>query len=291
MIRIEQIGEQRDSLGEGPLWDVDQQRLYWIDSYGPAVFSMDAAGGDRKRWPLPEPVGSIAIRKDGSGAVVALKSGFHLLDFASGKVTRINETHQGELRPRLNDGKVDKRGRFICGSMDWQEKDPIGKLFRLDPDFSLHELDDGIICSNGPCWSPSGDTLYFADSGNRVIYAYGYELATGEVRSKRTFTDFQKLRGLPDGATVDEEGYLWSCEVYSGRLIRFDPNGVVDRIVGLPVQSTTSIMFGGADLDIAFVTSMARPMGNEYHREREAGCLFAVHGLGVRGLPENRFGA
>jgi sugar lactone lactonase YvrE len=82
---------------------------------------------------------------------------------------------------------------------------------------------------------------------------------------------------------------VWSVEVCSGRLIRFDPNGVVDRIVGLPVQSTTSLTFGGADLDIAYVTSMARPMGNEYHREREAGSLFAVYGLGVRGLPEPRF--
>ena len=121
------------------------------------------------------------------------------------------------------------------------------------------------------------------------IYAYDYDMDTGDVRARRVFTTFDKLRGLPDGATVDEEGYLWSAEVYSGRLIRFDPNGVVDRIVGLPVKSTTSVIFGGADLDIAYVTSMARPMDNEYHREREAGCLFAVHGLGVRGLPESRF--
>jgi sugar lactone lactonase YvrE len=109
------------------------------------------------------------------------------------------------------------------------------------------------------------------------------------VRSRRLFANFEKLRGFPDGATVDEEGYVWSVEVYSGRLIRFDPMGVIDRVVGLPVQSTTSLTFGGADLDVAYVTSMARPMGGEYHREREAGCLFAIHGLGVRGLPEPRF--
>ena len=289
MIRIEQLGDQRDSLGEGPLWDVDHERLYWIDSYGPAVYRMDPGGGDRKRWSLPEPIGSLALRKDGRGALLALKSGFHFLDFESGEVNRINETHPGELRPRLNDGKVDPYGRFICGSMDFQEQAPVGKLFRLDPDLSLHVLDDGIICSNGPCWSPDGDTLYFADTTIRTIYAYGYDLETGAVTSRRVFTTFDKLRGLPDGATVDAEGFLWSVEVYSGRLIRFDPNGVVDRIVGLPVQSATSITFGGPNLDIAYVTSMARPMGNEYHREREAGCLFAVYGLGVRGRPEHRF--
>ncbi len=288
MLRIEVFCADKDSLGEGPLWDVAEERLYWIDSYGPAVHRCDPNGGDKRTWRLPEPVGSMALRA-GGGAVVSLRSGFHFLDFESGAVTRINETQPGELRPRLNDGKVDRQGRFVAGSMDFEERDPVGKLFRLDPDLSLTTLDTGIICSNGPCWSPDGRTLYFADTTKRVIYAYDYEPETGAVRSRRVFTSFETLRGLPDGATVDEEGYVWSCEVYSGRLIRFDPLGVVDRIVGLPVQSTTSLIFGGPDLDITYVTSMARPMGNEYHREREAGCLFAVHGLGVRGLPEPRF--
>jgi sugar lactone lactonase YvrE len=288
MLRIEVVSEDKDSLGEGPLWDVEEQRLYWIDSYGPAVHVMDPKGGAKKSWRLPEPVGSMALRRNG-GAVVSLRSGFHFLDFETGEVTCIQETHKGEMRPRLNDGKVDARGRFLSGSMDFEERDPVGKLFRLDPDLSLHTLDTGIICSNGPCWSPDGKTLYFSDTGKRVIYAYDYDLNSGDVRSRRVFTTFERLRGLPDGATVDAEGYVWSVEVYSGRLIRFDPMGVVDRIIGLPVQSTTSVVFGGANLDVAFITSMARPMANEYHREREAGCLFAVHGLGVRGLPEPRF--
>jgi len=288
MLRIEVLIDDKDSLGEGPLWDVDEQRLYWIDSYGPTVHRCDAAGGDIKHWRVPEPIGSMALRKAG-GAVVSLRSGFHFLDLDSGEVTRINETQPGELRPRLNDGKVDRRGRFIAGSMDFEEREGVGKLFRLDPDLSLHTLDAGIIVSNGPCWSPDDRTFYFADTFRKVIYAYDYDIDSGNVRSRRVFTTFDNLRGFPDGATVDAEGCVWSCEVYSGRLIRFDPNGVVDRIVGLPVKSTTSLIFGGPDLDIAYVTSMARPMGNEYHREREAGCLFAVHGLGVRGLPEPRF--
>jgi L-arabinonolactonase len=288
MLRIEVFCDDRNALGEGPLWDVEEQRLYWIDSYGPAVFSCDAKGGDRKCWKLPEPVGSIALREKG-GAIVSLRSGFHALDFKTGDVTLIARTQPGELTPRMNDGKVDRQGRFVAGSMDFEEAHPVGKLFRLDPDLSVHELDSGIICSNGPCWSLDGKTLYFADTGKKIIYAYDYDTATGNVSSRRVFTSFDRQRGLPDGATVDEEGYVWSCEVYSGRLIRFDPNGVVDRIVGLPVNSTTSLIFGGPDLDIAYVTSMARPHNNAYHHEREAGCVFAIHGLGVRGMPEPRF--
>ena len=288
MLRIEVFSKDRNDLGEGPLWDVEEQRLYWIDSYGPTVYSADVHGMDRKSWTLPEPVGSLALREKG-GAIVSLRSGFYALNFKSGEVSRIAQTHSGELTPRMNDGKVDRQGRFVAGSMDFEERNAVGKLFRLDHDLSVHELDHSIICSNGPCFSLDGKTLYFADTGKKVIYAYGYDTVTGNVLSRRIFASFEGQRGLPDGATVDAEGYLWSCEVYSGRLIRFDPNGVVERIVGLPVQSTTSLIFGGPNLDIAFVTSMARPYNGNYHREHEAGCVFAVHGLGVRGVPEPRF--
>ncbi len=288
MLRIEVFSDTRDALGEGPLWDDREQRLYWIDSYAPAVYSADADGGNRKRWPVPEPIGSLALREKG-GAILALRNGFYTLDFETGEVALIAETQPGELTPRMNDGKVDRQGRFVAGSMDFEERNPVGKLFRLDSDLSVHQLDHGIICSNGPCFSLDGRTLYFADTGKKAIYAYDYDTASGNVRSRRVFASFENQRGLPDGATVDSEGCVWSCEVYSGRLIRFDPDGVVDRIIGLPVQSTTSLTFGGAGLDIAYVTSMARPYNGAYHREREAGCVFAVHGLGVRGVPEPRF--
>ena len=98
MIRIEVFSASKDALGEGPLWDVNEQRLYWIDSYGPAIHRADASGGDRKRCRVPEPIGSLALREKG-GAVLALRSGFHFFDFGSGRTDRINETQPGELRP------------------------------------------------------------------------------------------------------------------------------------------------------------------------------------------------
>ncbi len=288
MLRIELIVDARAALGEGPLWDVEEQRLYWIDSLGPAVHACDAAGGSRRTWPLPEPVGSLALRRRG-GAVVALRSGFHFLDFDTGKVDRVIEPDPGIPRIRMNDGKVDHRGRFVAGYMDTEERDGLCGLYSLGPDLAVRKLDQGIVCSNGPCWSPDGRVFYFADTSREVIYAYDYDEATGEVSRRRVFATFEEMRGYPDGATVDAEGCLWSVEVYSGRLIRFAPDGSVDRMVGLPVGSTTSITFGGPDLDIAFITSMARPIGGVAPPEREAGGVFAVHGLGVRGLPEPRF--
>src|SRR5260370_18560517 len=118
------------------------------------------------------------------GAVVSVSSGFHLFDFVTGEVSRLNETQPGELRPRLNDGKVNWQGPIVAGSMDFEERDPVGKPFRLDSDFTLHTLDEGIICSNGPCWSLEGRTLYFSDTGRRGVYAHDYGTTPGNVPSR-----------------------------------------------------------------------------------------------------------
>jgi L-arabinonolactonase len=290
MLRMELLIDLRAELGEGPLWDEREQRIYWIDSLGALVHSCDAAGGGWRQWPVPGHIGSLALCETG-GAVVALQDGFYRLDFATGLSKKIGDPDPGKPRIRLNDGKVDRQGRFIAGYMDYEERDPICGLFRLDADLTIHKLADGIICSNGPCWSPDGKLFYFADTGTREIFVYDYDLATGNVSNRRLFACFAalNLKGLPDGATVDADGFIWSVSVYEGKLVRFAPDGAIDQVIGLPVESTTSVAFGGANLDVAYVTSMARTVKGVAPRERAAGGLFAIHGLGVRGIAEARF--
>ena len=174
--------------------------------------------------------------------------------------TRINETQPGELRPRLNDGKVDRQGRFVAGSMDFAG-DATGRQALPARSRSLgaharhrHHLSPTARAGARTARPSTSPTAIRASS--RPMTTTSRPATSARAASSPAS---RTLRGYPDGATVDAEGYVWSVEVYSGRLIRFDPNGVVDRIVGLPVQSTTSVIFGGADLDIAYVTSMARP--------------------------------
>jgi L-arabinonolactonase len=275
MLRIELLIDAHAELGEGPLWDVAEQRLFWIDSLGGRVHSCDADGGAPRSWEVPEHIGSLALRQTG-GAIVSLRDGFYALDFVSAACRKLADPDPGKPRIRMNDGKVDHQG---CG------------LFRLDPGGSVAKLDERIVCSNGPCWSPDGRTFYFADTYTREIWAYDYNTETGAAANRRVFCSFPAigLKGLPDGATVDAEGFVWSVSVYEGKLARFAPDGELDRVVGLPVESTTSLSFGGPGLDVAYVTSMARAVKGVSPKEREAGALFAVHGLGVRGLPEPRF--
>jgi sugar lactone lactonase YvrE len=290
-MRIEIVVDVKTTLGEGPVWDVEQQRLYWIDSFDGRILRCTEDGRELRAWDVGQKIGSMALRKNGDAAIVALQDGLYSLDMGSGDLQLIVDPEPGRPNNRLNDGKVDRQGRFIVGSMDTQEDEASAKLYRLDPDMSLHTLDEGIICSNGPCWSPNGETFYFVDTWSGDIWAYDYDNATGAVSNRRTFAKVDtSTGGAADGCTVDAEGCLWQALVYAGKLVRYTPDGRVDRVIDMPVKKVTSLAFGGPNLDTLFVTSMAKPPLPRFPEDgQQRGALFAITGLGVQGLAEKRF--
>jgi L-arabinonolactonase len=292
-MKIDVLVDVKTTLGEGPLWDVEQQRLYWIDATGMRIFRSTVEGSEIRAWDVPSRIGSMAIRKDGKGAICSLAKGFYTLDFATGECSLIAEIEADRPENWINDGKVDRRGRFFAGTMDSQESGPNGALYRLDPDFSVTKVESGIIVSNGPCWSPDDRIFYFADSWSGEIWAYDYDITSGTLANRRTFAKLDTSRGgAADGSTVDAEGYLWNAQVYDSKLIRYAPDGTVDRVIEMPVKKVTSMMFGGPNLDILFVTSMAKPPLPRFPDDGVLrGSLFAIRGLGIKGIPEPRFGA
>ena len=279
------------SVGEGPVWDVEQQALYWIDILEKKVYRLDSASGDLRQWDVPEIIGSMAIRKHGKSALVALGSGVHTLDFATGACTMLATSPDLNEQVQLADGKVDRRGRFIVGSSDRGMEDARGKVYALDPGASeLRAIDDGIILANGPCWSVDDRTFYHADSKKQMIYAYDYDIDTGTTSNKREFASTAQFGGIPDGATVDAENHLWSAICEGGKLVRFRPDGSVDRVVEFPLKIPGSVMFGGPELDKLYVPTLSPAfLGREPHPQD--GSTFVIEGLGVAGLPEPRFGA
>lgn len=289
-MRIDVIADVKPLLGEGPIWDVESQRLYFIDSLGQRIFRCTEHGAEFRAWSVPSPIGSMALRARG-GALAALADGFYVLNFKTGELTHIVDPEPEHPGNRLNDGKVDPAGRFICGSMDMAEAEPTGALWQLDAACTLRSLDTGIICSNGPCWSPDGLTLYAADSFRATIFAYDYDPGTGHATNRRDFAHPDASRGgAPDGATVDEEGFLWTCLVFDGRILRYTPDGSLDRVIDMPVRKITSLTFGGPDLDRLFVTSMSEPPLPKYPGDGPLrGSLFVIDDLGVRGRPEPHF--
>lgn len=299
---VECLVADSNELGEGPLWDVEEGVLYWVDGTGrrvgkPSLWRFDPRTGKQQSWMLDHDVGAMALRQ-GGGAVLALDDGFYFFDFTTGALELIQKIDPSQPRTRLNDGKCDRRGRFLAGAMDDLEELKICGLWRLDPDLKVTQLDDGIICSNGPCWSPDDKTFYFADTFQQTMWAYDYDLNTGTVSNRRDFASTQNESGFFDGSTVDAEGCVWNALVIGGDLIRYTPDGEVERRIGMPVKNITSLNFGGPQLDEIYVTSMARvrhPAVHDHFAKQlkpqfGAGSLFRIRGLGIKGSAEPRFG-
>jgi L-arabinonolactonase len=278
----------RALLGEGPLWDTGDRRLYWVDIKGRAVHQFDPATGRDRQWPTPEPVGSLA-RREAGGLVVALASGFHFLDLDSGTFRPAAKPEADRTENRLNDGKPDRRGRFWAGSMHDPETAPTGALYRLDPDGACHRMIDGIVISNALCWSPDGRTMYHADTIRRTVWAWDSDPDRGEIANRRVFVTLSGDEGNPDGATVDAEGFVWLAHWDGWQLTRHDPTGRTERVVRLPVQRPTCPAFGGPNLDVLYVTSATIGLSPEALAAQPcAGGLLALD-PGVRGVPEARF--
>lgn len=272
------------ALGEGPVWDPAGQCLYWIDIKRPALYRYTPGRGQTGTWPLPRPVGCVTPAADGR-ILLADQDGFAWLDPPGGVLVRIVDPEPHCPDNRFNDGKVDRAGRFWAGSVYEHEVREAGTLYRLDPDLTVTKWESGLTCPNGIGWSPDNRTMYFTDSMVRTVWAYEYDFATGGLGERRVFARLDPSDGVPDGLTVDREGYVWSAVWDGWRVIRYAPDGSIDREIHMPVQRPTSCMFGGAALDVLYVTSAS--VGVE--RAALAGGLFAIQ-VGVKGLPETPFG-
>lgn len=288
-MKIARVSTVHCMVGEGPVWDVAEQALYFIDIVGKAVHRYDPGTERTRSWDVGQIIGSMALRERG-GAIVALKDGIFTLDLASGTVGPLAAARHLHPRAQMNDGKVDRRGRFVVGSGDSDIRNcqPYGTLYSLHGDGSLHELDRGIAISNGPCWSPDNKTLYFSDSLLYRIYAYDYDIDTGEVANRRVFADTRSLGGIPDGATVDADGLMWMAICEGAKVVVYRPDGAIERTIDMPVKLPASVMFGGPRLDELYVTSIdPKLLGRE---SDGGGALFRITGLGARGIAEPRYG-
>jgi len=287
-LHIEILGPQRDDLGECPLWDERHAQLYWIDSHKPAIFRLDTRSGERREWGMPTPIGSIALCQSGR-LLVALADELIYLDPATGQTEALVRVPHAAEGIRLNDGRVDREGRFCVGSLVRGRPEPLGALYQVSANGRLVQLDQGVRVANTTCFSPDGRWLYFADSMANVIWRYPYDTATGAVGAREVLVDTAPIGSAPDGATVDAAGRLWVALVQSQQLGCFTPDGQLEQLIDVPVPFPTCPSFGGPDLDVIYLTSISSS-GNLLKTDHpQAGALMAIHGTGARGLPEVRF--
>ena len=295
--KAELIADSQCATGESPVWLASEQALYWVNIPAKQLCKWDAVTQKTTLWQTPEMLACIAPHAAG-GWIAGLESGvFHLLPQADGSLQSTRLCVAPHARPdmRFNDGRCDRQGRFVAGTMvlDMGLAASSAGVYSYEKNSNhraeLTLLLDGLIVPNGMAFSPDGRTMYLSDSHPTVqsIWTFDYDTDTGTPRNRRLFVDMTTLPGRPDGAAIDQDGCYWICGNDAGLIHRFTPEGRLDKSLAVPVKKPAMCAFGGPLLDTLYVTSI-RPAGIDLSDQPLAGGVFALN-PGTRGLPETPF--
>jgi len=269
-------------LGEGTLYSPRENTLYWVDIKRPAVHRLDLAQESIDSFPMPDYVGWV-VERAGGGFVAGLRRGVAYVRFAPLQIEYIAHLEADKPSYRLNDGKAHANGSVYFGTMDNDEQDDRGSLYRLFPDGRVVQLDSGYRVTNGPAFSADGKRMYTPDSARAVVYCFDM-MTDGSVANKRVFLQFKPGEGYPDGMTVDAEDGLWIAHFAGARVSRFAADGTLLATIAMPASNITNCAFAGPRLDRLFVTSASIGLDDAQRaRQPLAGSLFEVS-PGVHGL-------
>lgn len=287
------IVDGKCELGECVIWCERTQSVFWTDIQGATLWNHHPGDGVTRSWAMPERLSVFALTARTGRLLIGLASQLAFFDLDSAVVTPLCRVEEYLPTTRLNDGRCDRQGRFVFGTLNEDRgRAPIGSFYRLNTDLSLERLPlPGVAISNSVCFSPDGARMYYCDTMQGKIMCCDYDVVSGAISGQRLFVDLSGEQGSPDGSAIDSQGYLWNAQWGGARVVRYAPDGALDRIIAVPVSQPSCPSFGGAELDTLYVTTAHEGMSAAQRLEEPlAGGLFCVRLDGVRGLPEVRFG-
>jgi L-arabinonolactonase len=240
-------------LGEAVLWDHRTQKLQWTDIESSCLWQWDMVAPPM-RYDLPQRLGSFALTPDPERYLGAFEQGFASFSVRQPSFEMIAPITQATPHLRMNDGRTDRSGKFWAGSMAEARGMPLGSLWRYNGDGHASAHVHDIRIPNSLCWNGAGNIMYFADSPRNIIWAYDFDSETGPVGEPRIFA--QTPPGIhPDGSCIDAEDHLWNAQWGGGQIVRYRPNGSVERRLPLPVSQPSCVTFAGSRLDLLCVTT------------------------------------
>lgn len=277
-------------LGEGALWSVREQALFWVDILGHQLHRYCPAAQTRDSWAFDEEISTVAERTQGPGLLVTLRHDLAIFDPETSRLQRLHRPEPTQPGNRFNDGKCDAQGRFWGGTMDFACKAPTGALYRYSGGSTCPRMHTGFAVTNGPTWSLDGRTLYFNDTVQGRVHAFDVDPTTGALGTARLWLQLGPQDGFPDGMTTDAAGRIWIAHWGAACVTCHDPDSALELArITLPTSHITSCTFGGADLRTLYITSACSGLNSQQVLSQPlAGALFSV-AIDSPGLPAHRF--
>jgi len=283
---VEHIYSSQDEIGESPIWSSAERALYWLDTEGHCVHRLNPASGNYRRFSSDLALTAIAFCESG-GWLTATKEGLYHWDRQFSARRFLGDPVSDKQSVRFNDAVVDRAGRLWAGTLNEEQLQAAdGELYCMTSDSAIKVMASGFSVANGISWSPDGTRLYISNMFQHKVEVFTQEAATAQLSQRRTFISFSEADGMPDGLTVDAQGYLWVALWGGGKVCRYNPQGVLDQTIHLPVSNPTRCTFGGADLTQLYVCSARFGLSDEQKKQQpKAGDLFRID-LGIEGLAE-----
>jgi len=275
-------------LGEGPLWSPSEGFLWWVDIKRAKLHRHNPQTGNTRRYDLPLHASALALAEGGLIMIGDLEVGRY--DTATEEYERVVTLNEPDGF-RSNDGGMAPDGCFWFGTMDDNETLPEGQYYRLQPDLSVERIGlPEVLVTNTMQFSPDGSTFYTSDSAEQNILAFDHDVGSGALSNRRVFASTFDAGCYPDGSAIDQDGFLWNAQWGGSRIVRYAPDGAIDRIVKMPVSRPTSCAFGGPDLRTLYISSARIGLSDAaLDRQPMAGSLFAIE-VDIPGLPVPEFG-
>jgi len=275
----ELMADYRCETGEGPLWHPMERQVYWSDIPRGRIFRLNPFSRRHEQIYEGRIVGGYTIQSDGS--LLLFMDRGSVAVWRDGKLKYLVNEMEGETDNRFNDVAADPAGRVFCGTMPTDTRS--ATLYRMDTDGSVTTVLEGVGLSNGIGFSPDQKQMYYTDSLARKIYIFDYDIDSGDITNQRVFVETPDDGSIPDGMTVDAEGYVWGARWDGSSLYRYNPDGEQVAQIQFPAKKVSSVIFGGVDLTDMYVTTAGG--GNKAEEGPGAGGLFRLN-VGIQGKPE-----